>query len=163
MVSLAEATRSFEMTADNVPEAHAVMLHQAAERIKAAARAYIGRDNAEWPPLADATQEQRARLGYTPDDPLLRSGALRDAIEAEVESHRTGGKAAVGVTDGFVGDGSKADPLRNIGDIAVWMELGTPDNAHPSPPRPFLTLGALEQKDAVEIAIVAGLRRLLRG
>jgi phage gpG-like protein len=41
--------------------------------------------------LADATQEERVRLGYSPNDPLLRDGRmLRDSIE-EAHSHDTAG------------------------------------------------------------------------
>lgn len=161
MVTLAEATRAFELTADNVPEAHAMMLHDAAHHIEVAAKAMIGRDNAEWPPLAESTMRQREELGFAPDLPLLRTGHLRDAIETEVEAAIGGGKAAVGVHDRIVGGGSRADPERNIGDVAVWMELGTPDAPNPIPARPFLTTGAIEEMDAVGHAIAAGVRRLL--
>lgn len=34
-----------------------------------------------WAPLSPATQDDRVAKGFTPDDPLLRTGALRDAIE----------------------------------------------------------------------------------
>src|SRR4051812_8711134 len=33
-----------------------------------------------WEPLAAATQAERAREGHTPDEPLLRTGALRRSI-----------------------------------------------------------------------------------
>jgi hypothetical protein len=60
---------------------------------------------AAWAPLAEATQAERVNLGYTPDDPLLREGDLRDSISREV-----GGLEAV------VGSDS---------DIMVYQELGT--------------------------------------
>ncbi|MDU3302770.1 MAG: hypothetical protein E7E83_15250 [Enterobacter ludwigii] len=67
-----------------------------------------------WDPLAESTKADRVRQGYSEDDPLLRSGELRDSI-----SHRVMGLAAVvGSTD----------------DKAVWQEFGT-DRI---PPRPFI-------------------------
>jgi hypothetical protein len=71
-----------------------------------------------WAPLADATKADRVRKGFSEDDPLLRSGELRDAIE--VRPHREG--AIVGIFEGA------------IAKIAVWMELGS----RHAPPRPFL-------------------------
>ena len=38
-----------------------------------------------WAELAESTQEQRAQQGYTPNDPLLRRGDLRNSIGHEVE------------------------------------------------------------------------------
>ncbi|MBB3258223.1 HK97 gp10 family phage protein [Paraburkholderia bannensis] len=67
-----------------------------------------------WPQLADSTQEERERLGFTPNDPLLRKGDLRDSIEHETEQLR----AVIG---------SKSD-------IAAYQEFGT----NRIPPRPFM-------------------------
>lgn len=67
-----------------------------------------------WQELADSTKEERLAQGYTENDPLLRSGELRDSIEREVVR-----------LDGYVGS-EKYE--------AVYMELGT-DKA---PPRAFL-------------------------
>lgn len=35
-----------------------------------------------WPALLAATQQEREREGYTPDDPLLRAGTMQEAITA---------------------------------------------------------------------------------
>lgn len=67
-----------------------------------------------WAPLAESTKADRVRHGYTEDDPLLRSGELRDSIESEVV-----GLAAI------VGTKSQ---------IGLWQEIGT-DRI---PPRPFI-------------------------
>lgn len=67
-----------------------------------------------WAPLAESTKADRVRLGYSEDEPLLRSGELRDSIESEVV-----GLAAI------VGTRSE---------IGLWQEVGT---AH-IPPRPFI-------------------------
>lgn len=73
---------------------------------------------AAWQELADATKAQRVQLGYTENDPLLRSGDMRDSID-HLSSH----------TLGVVGSAE---------DVAVYQELGTPT----IPPRSFLGLAA---------------------
>ncbi|WP_337022548.1 MULTISPECIES: hypothetical protein [unclassified Pantoea] len=67
-----------------------------------------------WAPLAASTRADRVRQGYTEDNPLLRSGELRDSIESEVI-----GLAAI------VGTKSQ---------IGFWQEVGTEN----IPPRPFI-------------------------
>ena len=67
-----------------------------------------------WAPLAASTKADRVRSGYTEDDPLLRSGVLRDSIESEVV-----GLAAI--------VGTKKQ-------IGLWQEVGTAR----IPPRPFI-------------------------
>lgn len=67
-----------------------------------------------WVPLAESTKADRVRLGYSEDDPLLRSGELRDSIESEIV-----GLAAI--------VGTKSE-------IGLWQEVGT---GH-IPPRPFI-------------------------
>jgi hypothetical protein len=85
-----------------------------------------------WPPLAEATlyggkdlhghtHPGKIELGFAPpDNPLLRTGELRDHIELSIGHH----KAVVGVPDETVGDGTPENPVRNIGDVAVWQEFG---------------------------------------
>nr|WP_220495205.1 hypothetical protein [Pantoea pleuroti] len=67
-----------------------------------------------WAPLAESTKHDRVRQGYSEDEPLLRSGELRDSIESEVV-----GLAAI--------VGTKSE-------IGLWQEVGT---TH-IPPRPFI-------------------------
>lgn len=67
-----------------------------------------------WAPLAESTKADRVRLGYSKDEPLLRSGELRDSIESEV----VGLAAIVGTKN----------------QIGLWQEVGT-DRI---PPRPFI-------------------------
>ncbi len=45
-----------------------------------------------WAVLTEETQAERERLGFTPNDPLLRTGGLRDSIQREVH----GGTAVIG-------------------------------------------------------------------
>ena len=59
-----------------------------------------------WANLAPSTVDDRIRKGFTPDDPLLRTGGLRASY-----GHRTDGAVAV------VGSPSL---------IALYMEQGTP-------------------------------------
>ncbi len=62
-------------------------LKEGAELVKTAAQESMGSyqpakgDVPAWAPLSPATQEDRVAKGFTPDDPLLRTGELRDSIE----------------------------------------------------------------------------------
>lgn len=67
-----------------------------------------------WAPLAESTKADRVRLGYSEDEPLLRSGELRDSIQSEVV-----GLAAI--------VGTKSE-------IGLLQEVGTSY----LPPRPFI-------------------------
>ena len=68
-----------------------------------------------WAELAERTQEERVKAGFTPDDPLRRSGGLADSFGYTIQGH----ESSVG----------SPDP------VAAWQENGTPDAAHPIPPR----------------------------
>jgi len=58
-----------------------------------------------WPELADSTKENRVSQGYTENDPLLRSGHLRDQTQRERE--------------GLVGVVGNTDP------VMAYQEFGT--------------------------------------
>src|ERR1700685_3240249 len=75
---------------------------------------------AAWAPLAESTVEDRIAQGYSPDEPLLRSGETRDSIEHTVLPH-----------EGHVGSDSQ---------ILTWLELGT----EKMPPRSTLGGAAFE-------------------
>lgn len=93
-----------------------------------------------WAPLADSTKKDRVRQGYTEDDPLLRSGALRDSISHEVGA----GEAVIG----------------SDSDIAIYQEMGTDK----IPPRPFLGPAALHNEAEIQrILGRAAVRGLLGG
>ena len=68
----------------------------------------------EWTELADSTQAERGRLGFPENEPLLRTGELRDSISHEVHELT----ATIGSTS----------------DIMVYQEFGT----ERIPPRPVL-------------------------
>jgi HK97 gp10 family phage protein len=106
------------MLAQHEMEHHA--LERCANIVKKRAKEKIGEYQDEagpfiaWPELADSTQADRERQGYPADEPLLRTGAMRDSIEHMV-------------VDGVAYVGSNSDD-------AVYQELGTIK----MPPRSFL-------------------------
>ncbi|UXO70831.1 hypothetical protein [Pantoea dispersa] len=82
-----------------------------------------------WAPLAESTKADRVRQGYSEDEPLLRSGELRDSIGSEVV-----GLAAI--------VGTKSE-------IGLWQEVGT---AH-IPPRPFIGPAYVRKIDLLLVAM----------
>lgn len=85
---------------------------------------------AAWAQLADSTVAEKEKLGFAPpDNPLLRTGALRDSIGHVVQN-----------LEAQVGSNSE---------IAEYQELGT---IH-IPPRSFLGLSAARKADAAAEAV----------
>lgn len=107
-------------------------LDRAAQIIEEDAKAQFGEYQDQvgpfpaWTPLADATKANRVREGFPEDEPLLRTGDLRDSISREVD----GNEAAVGSTS----------------DVMVYQELGTSR----IPPRPVLGPAALKNKEEIQ-------------
>ena len=107
-----------------------------ARLIENTAKEEIGHYQAEhgpfpaWAPLADSTMREKTRLGYTgrlsADDPLYRTGEMRDSIE-----HRTEDLEAEIGTDS---------------EIAPYHEFGTSK----MPPRPFLGPSLVRNKENIE-------------
>jgi len=131
-------------------EAHIATLPARAERIPVelavnvapvlglAIKALYGQN----PPLADlaqSTQEQRVAAGFTANDPLLRSGSLRDSHESEASE----GVAGAGNTD----------------ERSAWMEHGDP--THNRPPRPVHLYGLEATIPFAKLEMVAAARDLL--
>ena len=77
-------------------DGHNVLRDAAAHGVEMA-QAKMGHYQPGWDPLAPATVEARVRAGYTPDDPLLRSGGLRDAIRTFGD---TGTEISFGIAEG---------------------------------------------------------------
>lgn len=129
-----------------VPAAAVAALDAAAKSIETEAKSEIGtyqRDEmgpfAPWEELKQSTQRERERLGFTPNDPLLRTGDLRDSI-----SHETHGlEAAVGSTS----------------QVMVWQEMGT----ETIPPRSVLGLAAQRREREVVKLIGAAVVSELMG
>lgn len=97
-------------------------LAQYGEVVKTTARGFIGHERTAWAALAPSTIAEKTKLGYvghiSATDPLLRTGELRDSIEAEV--------GPLNVTVG------------SALDKALWQEMGTVRPTGSIPPRPFL-------------------------
>ena len=118
-------------------EAEHKALEHAAKLVEAEAKREVGhyQDAAgpfqAWPELADATKADRLKHGFSENDPLLRTGEMRDSI-----GHAIGDKeAAIGSNN----------------DKAVWQELGTSS----VPPRSFL--GAAGVRKSEEVAEILGM------
>lgn len=78
-----------------------------------------------WAPLAESTVADRVSKGFSPDEPLKRTEALRDSISSEVS-----GNEAVAGSDS---------------DVMVYQELGTST----IPPRPVLGPAAYKNMEAI--------------
>lgn len=106
-------------------------LEKAAQVIEKRAKEKIGEYQAQigefagWAELADSTKADRERQGFPADEPLLRTGHLRDSIQHMVEDRI----AQVGSNE----------------DVAVYQELGT----EKIPPRSFLGGAAAEKAGEV--------------
>ncbi len=131
--SFAALGAAFAGLAEALHEERKRAMEKACVILEEEAKAAIGtyRDGYNWPQLAEATQEDRVRKGFTPNDPLLRTGELQRSIEHKVESADLG---YVGTNDAK----------------AKFQEFGTSK----IPPRPFLG-GALHAKGE-EVAEVFG-------
>lgn len=107
-------------------------LEKSAELVETTAKEEIGTYQSgagpfgSWPELADATKEERSKKGFSPDDPGLRTGAMRDSIQHKLTSDT---EAAVG---------SDADEL-------LWFEVGTKHQ----PPRSVLGIAAVNKEEEI--------------
>lgn len=107
-------------------------LKKAAEHVEKVAKAEFGEYQAAvgsfpgWADLAPATKADRVAHGFSENDPLLRTGDLRDSI-----GHRVAGlEAEIGSDD----------------DVMVYQELGT----ETIPPRPVLGPAAIRSEKAIQ-------------
>lgn len=121
-------------------------LKEVANAVEATAKAEIGHYQpavggfGAWPELADSTKADRVRQGFSENDPLLRTGELRDSIGHEIEG-----------LEAIIGSES---------DVMVWQELGTKH----IPPRPVLGPAAIVNEEKIrEILGRAAARGLLGG
>lgn len=74
-------------------------------------KAKFGTYGPGWPALAESTKRERVRLGYSPDDPLFRSGDLQSQVTHQV----TRGNLFVGVPDGAtLRDGTSATLVMHV-------------------------------------------------
>lgn len=82
-----------------------------------------------WSELKDSTKAQRVRQGYSPNDPLFRTGELMHSISHSVERNSV-----------VIGSDSE---------IMVYQERGTPD----IPPRPVLGPAMFQSRKFIKKAI----------
>jgi HK97 gp10 family phage protein len=100
------------------------------------AKAAIGNYRAgyNWPQLAESTQEDRVRKGFPANEPLLRTGSLRESIEYTAPVHE-GAEVC-----GYVGSNHPH---------AIYNELGTAR----IPPRSFIGGAARAKEHEVQEAM----------
>lgn len=123
MMSPAEFAAKLQRAAARIktelPNPTAAIMSQVAETAKEA----VGTYTFGWPQLAEFTQESRVALGFSPNDPLLRTGSLQASINFMAMPTAAG-------AEGLVYSGETT---------ALWAEMGT---SRGEPPRSFL-FGAL--------------------
>jgi hypothetical protein len=152
---------SFDALADriaarvvSIPAALQNGLDAAGEIVKTEAQARIGKyheaagEFLAWAPLADATQAARVRQGFEANEPLLRTGDLRDAIEVR--------PVPEGVRVGVLGG--------EMGPIAFAQEYGCmTHNGGIIPPRSFIRATAYLVAEKITGIIGARFGRALKG
>src|SRR3984957_16181177 len=101
-----------------------------ARMIRDEAKRVLGTYEYNWPQLAQATQDDRVNLGFSANEPGLRTGEMKDSIGYTIISSE---EAEIGSND----------------DKMVYFELGT----NTQPPRPTLTTAAIRRgQDVADIA-----------
>ena len=86
----------------------------AAKLIQDEAKRVLGSYDYGWQQLAPSTQAERQRLGFTPNDPLLRTGDLKNSIE-KTEAKREGPLAVVA----YVGSNSPYAAAQELGTATI--------------------------------------------
>lgn len=105
-----------------VKDAEHYALEHAAVIVETEAKRVIGTYDYGWPSLAESTKAQRVALGFSEDEPGLRTGEMRESIEHIVLKD----EALIGSDD------------QNL----VYFDLGTVKQ----PPRPVLGAAATHEE-----------------
>ncbi len=130
--SLMAFAEHLEKTAVAVPVAQHKALGTALVILEKDMREQVGHYQAQhgphpaWAPLADSTEDEKARLGYPADAPLLREGDLQDSFRHE----QNGDEGIVGSTDPKM----------------VYHEFGT----NRMPPRPVVGPALFKNRKEIE-------------
>lgn len=132
-----EFTSAIVQLETKIRAAAEVGLAAAAELIAEEAKAWIGEEHPNWPPLAERTLEIKTRLGFEVPNPLLRTGTLRDSIHVDVE----GLEAEIGTDD-------PRAPAHELGDNTI-------------PPRPFLTSAVISKGEEAVALIERAIFRVI--
>ncbi len=110
---------------------HHEVMEKACVIVEKEAKRVIGTYDYGWAPLAESTKADRTAHGFPEDEPLLRTGEMRDSIEHHVEEEGLGMTVV-----GIVGTNNP---------IAKYQELGTAK----IPPRSFLGEAAMHKEEEI--------------
>jgi hypothetical protein len=135
--SLLEGAAKFTAFAENIKIAKQITIAEIAIMVRDEAKAALGTYKYRWPHLSESTQEERVKEGFPEDEPGLRTGAMRESIEAKIFADEE--RAYVG---------SNNDKL-------VWFELGTKSQ----PPRSVLMAAAMKKEREAHAIAKRNIRR----
>lgn len=107
-----------------------------------------------WAELAEATKDERLQQGFSENDPLFRSGELRDAVTHDASPL----EAIIGVKSGTAhSSNGQGGSTEDIGNIMISHEFGTSK----MPARPVLGPAVFQSKATIQkivgAAVVSGL------
>ncbi len=143
--SFGALARALTRSIEEMPATFLEVAETGAELVREGAKAKIGHYQEaagpfpKWAELKDATKADRVRQGFSENDPLLRTGELRDSIKSEA------------TPAGFI--------VGSASPIAEYQGLGT---AH-IPPRPFLSSSLFESAPAVVTALGSAVELTIAG
>ena len=140
--SFGALARALQRAAERLPETYAASMEAGARAVQQDAKARIGHYQDGWPALAATTVAEKRRLGYADaenDNPLLRTGEMRDSIQAEASAR------------GFVV--GSADPVMG------YQEIGTAT----IPPRPVLAPALHDTAPAIAKDLGLAIQKTLTG
>lgn len=144
--SFGDLANQLQRVARGVPNATQKALVKIGKKVERAAKDKIGHyqsasgEFAAWVQLEDATQAARARMGFTPNDPLLRTGELYGSISHIVERASAGWTLTLGSDI-------------NLG---LWQEMGT----RTIPPRPFIGPAMFENEQYSQDVLAQAIAKL---
>ena len=134
---LNKISRSSQLAISKSVEQVGAIVEKKAKEIIGEYQDSIG-DFPEWQELTDSTKQDRLRQGFTENDPLLRSGKLRDSMSHVCE----GMTVTIGTS------------LQE----AEWLENGT----EKMPPRPFIGPAALRSDKDISKAISKAIEKAFK-